>query len=970
MKFELPEEHGLSDLALEHLVFKEDEQHSLSDAQFAALEAGVGRGESVLTVSPTSTGKTQIALWGLANGVETGCFTVYLVTHRALAKQKFEDFKSLLLPTLLKGDKSSLVIATGDYVEDAEGNLPRDPLSSRVLVATYEKYLALLSASGIPTDMTNTVVVCDEIQLLGDLHRGQNVEVLLTLLKNAGWKQFVGLSAVLEEKDSAMLANWLDVSLVVSHTREKHLSYECWDSNGIGVCNTANPDEIIENIPLPVGADLSPLSTVATLLKEPSPPVPIIVFCMKKQDTYDLAKSFVDNYLSPPQGQLSLAFEDFPETSASQFLSQVIEHRVGSHSADLTDEEREVVERRLIENKLDVVFATSTLAAGVNFPLGAAVFSDWKRWNANMRQYVPIDQAEFHNMSGRVGRMGFEHDMGRVIFFSRSPGDTFAARQYLNLGGLPSLESRITPSRFEQLSLQLIASGLCTSRDSLIHLICSTLSGLREQDNNNANFSTWPGTLQVAVSSLCQKGLLLETSGGNVIATPLGKAIAFSGLLPDTGINLLNYCIQKVQVLTTCLSNDEQSRDENKFTFLIVSSCFASPEFKAFNGQQPTRFLPWPLETQAIIDPSAHVDDLYESIWQADVSPTNGAKLTLDWISGTELRALEGSLPSLTAGMLNEMFRNLVWAMQGLSSIIMSATDSRVPVLNRPLALRNDEQLLKQLRQLPRAIRRLSYRIGEGLPDDILWMTSLSKIENVQNFRLSRIEILALRNLGYHSPEQLMLGTPEADQVRLTAFQKVKPIPHNKANWLRDACRNWKVSQRQKASERQIERASRYSLNQLFHNYYDKKGDEFEVAFEELLTTLGIQFEKLDDKTKTGAPDYLLKLLNSPEIVMELKSKQGGKLVDYNSSTEVLAASEIHGYGQSFCSTLCHPGVDPSVPPIIIACERLSVVESHDLGEALLRVGVGILTQEQLWQWLTTPGQALTDDIPYRDYSN
>lgn len=55
--------------------------------------------------------------------------TVYLVTHRALAKQKFDDFKSLLLDKFLDGNCSALVIATGDYVINAEGDSPTDPLS-------------------------------------------------------------------------------------------------------------------------------------------------------------------------------------------------------------------------------------------------------------------------------------------------------------------------------------------------------------------------------------------------------------------------------------------------------------------------------------------------------------------------------------------------------------------------------------------------------------------------------------------------------------------------------------------------------------------------------------------------------------------------------------------------------------------------------------------------------------------------
>lgn len=140
------------------------------------------------------------------------------------------------------------------------------------------------------------------------------------------------------------------------------------------------------------------------------------------------------------------------------------------------------------------------------------------------------------------------------------------------------------------------------------------------------------------------------------------------------------------------------------------------------------------------------------------------------------------------------------------------------------------------------------------------------------------------------------------------------------------------------------------------------------MAFESILIHLGIDFEKIDSDKKTGAPDYLIKIQGSPGLIFELKSKQGGKLVDYNGATEVLAASEIHGFKDYHCLTLCHPGVDPSVPMAISSCARLTVIESHDLAEALLRVCEGKLSHSQLWQWLATPGQALSDDLPFVEY--
>lgn len=967
MKYELPQNNSLSSSIIKNLVFKEGNQSALTDVQYAALEVGVGRGESILVVSPTSTGKTQIALWAIASGIESLCNTVYLVTHRALAKQKFEDFKSQLLATFLDSNPSSLVIATGDSVEDSDGNIPAEPLRAPLLVATYEKYLAMLSAAGIPSDMRSTVVVCDEIQLIGDEHRGQNVEVLLTLLRNAGWKQLVGLSAVLKRKDAEDLSNWLGIKLVIQHTREKHLRYECWTEKGIAVASSAEPDDIKEGIPKPSGVGLTPLSILAALLKEKKPPVPIIVFCMRKQDTYDLARQFIDEYKKPAKGQLSLAFDGLPQTSANLFLAEALENRVASHNADLMDEERYVVEHYLLEGKIDVVFATSTLAAGVNFPIGAAIFANWERWDSGRRCRVPIDSTEFHNMAGRAGRMGFAHEQGRVIFIAQGGGNATYARKYLNLSELPSLEPRVATERFNQLALQLVASGLCASRKEVQALVVTTFSALREQDNNPTAFSQWPEKLHASIEELISERLILESTSGQLSATSVGKAIGYSGLLPETGIFLLNYVVNKLDRLISFLPTAKDSGDIARLSFLLFSACLACPEFRPYNGKQPTRFLPYPLDSSILFDADVYRDDLIEPVWHADVMPVNGAKLCCDWMNGEEIRQLELSLPNLSAGMLRDMYRNLVWVLQGLASIVKAASeDTQMPPAGRPKILGGKAASLERLAKLPRIMQRLSFRVSEGLPDDVLWITTLNTPGS--EYRLTRSEILALREKCFTSPEKLMLGSKEADEARRKVFEKVKPSPQVKANWLRDACRNWKLNQRKRAAERQMKRARKCAQVGLIKEFYDATGSDFEEVFQNILSLLNIKFEKLDDKAKTGAPDYLVKLKDSPPLIIELKSKTGDKLVDYNKAVEVLAASEVHGHKSTFCVTLCQPGIDPSVPIVIAECGRLSVVESSDLGEALLRVCEGLLSHKQLYQWLASPGQALVTDLPYKEY--
>ena len=129
-----------------------------------------------------------------------------------------------------------------------------------------------------------------------------------------------------------------------------------------------------------------------------------------------------------------------------------------------------------------------------------------------------------------------------------------------------------------------------------------------------------------------------------------------------------------------------------------------------------------------------------------------------------------------------------------------------------------------------------------------------------EQFRLSREDILGLRNKGYTRPEQLMLGTTDADKDRCEVFFKAKPAPILKANWLRDRSRTWKAHERMRAAERHCERAKGCREVSLINEFYLSRGDEFEAVFEKILAHPGVSFERLDDSSKTGAPDYLIKL--------------------------------------------------------------------------------------------------------------
>lgn len=957
MKFELPVNHGLSENMVEDLVFKDkDGNISITDVQYLALENGIACGNSNLIVSPTSTGKTQIATWTIAKNISEGINTVYLVTHRSLAKQKFVEFENSLLKNYLDNDKTALAVATGDYTINANGDTPSSPLETPLIIATYEKYLALLSSSGVPSNMTSTTIICDEIQYIGDKGRGQNIEILLTLLLTSKWKQFIGLSAVLKEDDARELANWLNVNLIYNPIREKHLIYEMRTDSKIIVSNT---ETALKTETQNRGYSLDTLQILEELLLEKEPPTPIIVFCMRKADVYALSEEFTKNRNCKPV-QLTFDFDNIPSTSINEFLAVSLSKKVAIHSGDLLDEEREIVEQQATDGNVDIIFATSTLAAGVNFPFGAAIFHTWERWDGTQRKYLPIDSAEFHNMAGRVGRMGFAHEYGRIIYSANGLFQKRNGNLFLDVGSMPNLYPRIDTNRFDQISLQLISSNLCNNEEDIVNLITQTYTALKEETNNTESFNNWPERIKNKIKYLEDNKLILKSDDGTISATPIGKAIAFSSLLPETGINLLYRLVYQYKNILELLNSKDEEKI-NSAIFALISICFISPEF--YN----TRFLPWQLDREILFNADIFNNVINELGDKENYKkPLNASFITLEWINGVKLASLENVSSDLRAGAIYEMFRNVVWVLNGLSSIIFAATDTRVPKENLPNLVSELDENIFEFQKIIRIVRQLSFRITEGLPENVLWMKQLESVNN--NLKLSRDEILSFRAEDFITPEKLVLGTPEADKIRCDVFFKAKPSAHAKSYLLRDTCKEWKKLEREKAKEKHMKRLkSNQQHVDLIEKYYDYKGNDFENIFEEILTLLNISFIKLDSNAVTGAPDYLVSFENSPSIVFELKSKTGEKLVDYNSATEVLSASEIHGHRDCFCVTLCHPGVDPSVPSVIVNCGRLSVIESHDLGEAFVRLFEGRLTQEQLWHWITTPGQALASDLPFKE---
>mgnify|MGYP001222759974 CR=1 FL=1 len=502
MKTGLPSGHGLSQSIVSGPLLRRNAsgEIELTDVQYEALEAGVAKGKSVLAVAPTSSGKTDIGIiaataW-LDNGITEGRRVVYLTSHRALARQKFYEFQKRLAP-LFSLSASELVLATGDDVVDANGDPVTDVFYTPVVVATYEKYLNMLAGSGFRGGTEKVCCIADELQLLSDKSRGQNVEILMTILRSDSG-QIVGLSAVMEEKYATLLASWMNASLIRTAKREVELIYELRTPASTLTTTTEYESEPDSSRPRTIDT----IGTLTELLREAGEHEPIAVFCMSKKEVFELAEEW-----SAVAARLGARVDDDlplfrePTTSADE-LNKYLPHRFAYHTADLNEDERIAVEARLDGNNLRVVFATTTLAAGLNYAFRTVIIHNWERWNGSGRD--PIPAGEFHNMAGRAGRLSHVDKPGRVIFFARNPTQIRMARRYLSWWNLDEFTPRIHPSSFPQLALQLLASGVVDSDESLFAFLQGTFSAQRALEIDPRQPEVWHEALTASLNRLRQ----------------------------------------------------------------------------------------------------------------------------------------------------------------------------------------------------------------------------------------------------------------------------------------------------------------------------------------------------------------------------------------------------------------------------------------------------------------------------------
>ena len=406
---------------------------SLDKFQLDAI-ASINDGLNVLVAAPTGSGKTVVAEYAVARAHRAGLRSFYTAPIKALSNQKFVELSTFY-------GESEVGLLTGD--NSINPNAP-------IVVMTTEVLRNMIYARSQALDSLG-VVVLDEVHFLQDAYRGPVWEEVIIHLEPT--VQLVCLAATVS--NATELCDWLTTvrgptTPIVEMKRPIELTnhYLVGDkaSNSLRtfdvlVDGRANPEvmrfeQAKSNAPIRrSGRQLSRQYGASQRLFSPQRSaiikelaaadlLPAIFFIFSRNQCDEAAKSCLKMGISlttaaEKQEIVAIAHEsltnfsddDLAALEFTQFVKQ-LEAGIGSHHAGIVPTFKEIVERCFARGLVKVVFATETLAVGINMPARAVVLDKITKFNGENHQMLkPSDYAQ---LTGRAGRRGLD-DIGHAL---------------------------------------------------------------------------------------------------------------------------------------------------------------------------------------------------------------------------------------------------------------------------------------------------------------------------------------------------------------------------------------------------------------------------------------------------------------------------------------------------------------------------------------------------------------------------
>ncbi|KAF4875021.1 putative helicase mug81 [Colletotrichum siamense] len=499
---------------------------------------------NVLLGSPTGSGKTvaaELAMWW-AFKERPGSKVVYIAPMKALVRERVKDWGARLArPLGLK-----LVELTGDNTPDT-----RTIKDADVIITTPEKWDGI-SRSWQTRGYVRQVslVIIDEIHLLaGD--RGPILEIIVSRMNYiaASIKNSVRLLGMSTACANATdLGNWLGVKEGLFNFRHsvRPVPLELYID---GFPETRGFCPLMQSMNRPT----------FLAVKTHSPDKPVIVFVPSRRQTRLTAKDLI-NYCGMednPRRFLHMDEDDLQLNLArvkDDALKEAISFGIGLHHAGLVESDRQLAEELFLNNKIQILVATSTLAWGVNLPAHLVVVKGTQFYDAKIEGYKDMDLTDVLQMLGRAGRPQFDNSGVARIFTQDAKKDFY--KHFLHTG-FP-VESSLHTVLDNHLCAEVSAETVVTKQDALDYLTWTfffrrlhknpSYYGLEisAEEHNSIAAQTMANDYMIemidkSLGELAKSSCVEVFPNGDVDPTPFGKIMSYYYLSHKTIRHLVKH---------------------------------------------------------------------------------------------------------------------------------------------------------------------------------------------------------------------------------------------------------------------------------------------------------------------------------------------------------------------------------------------------------------------------------------------
>ncbi len=407
--------------------FRRHRPFDLDDFQVRACEA-LERGFGVLVAAPTGAGKTVVGEFAVYLALQHGGKCFYTTPIKALSNQKYRDL-------IEEYGEERIGLLTGDL--SINGDAPIVIMTTEVLrnmiYAGSEALLGLMH------------VVMDEVHYLADRDRGAVWEEVILHLPDS--VTVTALSATVSNAEE--FGDWLttvrgDTTIIV----EEHRPVPLWQHVAAGsrIYDLFSDDEQRELNPelLRIGRDQaraekfddrrhhrnrtsratpSRVDVIEKLRDHNLLPAITFIFSRAGCDqavrqcltaglrlTTPEERKYIAEYAE--QRTSDLPGEDLLALGYEEWIA-ALQRGIAAHHAGLIPRFKEIIEDLFQQGYLKAVFATETLALGINMPARSVVLERLTKWNGET--HADITPGEYTQLTGRAGRRGIDHEGHAIV---------------------------------------------------------------------------------------------------------------------------------------------------------------------------------------------------------------------------------------------------------------------------------------------------------------------------------------------------------------------------------------------------------------------------------------------------------------------------------------------------------------------------------------------------------------------------